>query len=362
MNLFVRDHNANAADGKPSDAELVRGSARDLRIMVESVSPDEFFWQEAHYDHDSREGRKLLFLMANHEWVRATSEIIDITRADELQTMIKVDIDLGQITHEAFRRKTGKLWLPVAVLPPQTEKRRFEPDLFATVTDPQGNPVPILPADNLRQLMSAAMAEIIATMAVSYLPGTEVQPGESFVATRDQRLVLSAAIYRMLRHGGGQDAAPPGYRSSIEKYRITQARNGLLKLLDSYIGLLEVPATDAVAGREASRGPQFAPELTRRAIKILQALTESMIIAVLIDYEIAPSVLTVHLPARKLQSSRPALFKPWTWSSGPAAGSKSTYCCPLGTRIARSRLTFLRACPLNSQIARPSLGTESSRI
>jgi hypothetical protein len=42
--------------------------------MIELVNPDEFYWQDAHYNHDSEKGRELLFLMANHEWVRATSD------------------------------------------------------------------------------------------------------------------------------------------------------------------------------------------------------------------------------------------------------------------------------------------------
>jgi hypothetical protein len=81
------------------------------------VEPDEFYWQDSHYDHDSAGGRELLFLIANHEWVRATSETIDISRSDVIETTIKIDIDLSQITHEAFRQRHGRHWLPVTVLP-----------------------------------------------------------------------------------------------------------------------------------------------------------------------------------------------------------------------------------------------------
>ena len=70
---------------------------------MERIAPEEFHWQESHYDHDSRCGRELLFLIANHEWVRATSEIIEIERSDAIDTTLKIDIDLDQITHEAFR-------------------------------------------------------------------------------------------------------------------------------------------------------------------------------------------------------------------------------------------------------------------
>jgi len=84
--------------------------------MVKAVNLDEFYWQEAHYDRDSRQGRELLFLMANHEWVRATSEMVDISRSDAVETTIKIDVDLSQITHEAFRKRTGRIWLPVSIL------------------------------------------------------------------------------------------------------------------------------------------------------------------------------------------------------------------------------------------------------
>ncbi len=49
---------ANAAAGRPMATPARPGApgndglqmARDLRDMVESVNPDEFSWQEAHYD------------------------------------------------------------------------------------------------------------------------------------------------------------------------------------------------------------------------------------------------------------------------------------------------------------------------
>src|SRR5215469_11703046 len=161
MRLIGRPRHVSPADAegitRPPDVE----TGQNLLRMVEMVSAEEFSWQEAHYDHDSRQGRELLFLMANHEWVRATSEIVDITRSDAIETTIRVDVDLSQITHEAFRKRTGRLWLPVAILPPltilplQTGQRRFEPDLFATVTDAAGNPMPMLPAADLWHQISA---------------------------------------------------------------------------------------------------------------------------------------------------------------------------------------------------------------
>jgi hypothetical protein len=332
------------ADEPPSQSESSHPSvpekeeifnlAERLWDMVEAVSSDEFSWQEAHYEHDSRQGRELLFLMANHEWVRATSEIVDIKRSDAIETTIKIDIDLSLITHEAFRGRTGRLWLPVTVLPPQAagaatepiqadqdadpasqpsraDQRHLEPDPFATVTDAAGNLLPMLPAADLRHQISAAMAEIIVKMAVSHLDHPEKGPP---VATRDQRLLLSAAIYRMLGHGSGESRRPAGSQL-IQTTRITRARKPLLTLLGSYNSLLD----PQIAEQGAEANPQFAPEIARRAVKVLQALTESLIVVVPVDSNSAPTVLTVRLPARNLtEDSRWALREPETWRIRPS--------------------------------------------
>lgn len=329
--------------------------ARDLRDMVELVNPDEFSWQEAHYDRDSRQGRELLFLMANHEWVRATSEIADIMRSDAIETTIKIDVDLSQITHEAFRARTGRIWLPVAVLPPQPDQRHFEPDLFATVTDAAGDPVPMLPTAELQHQISAAMAEIIAKMAVSHFParangqqgGHPVKPrtGEAQAAdlpgpgadlrqapkpdpaprhgpeppvdTRDERLLLSAAIYRLLRHEVSGISDSPASKPVVQAKRVKVARRTLLGLIGYYIDVLASQVSPDGSIRKVARDPQFNPELTRRAIRVLQGLAESVIVVVLMDYSVAPSVLTVRVPTRKLEVSRPAWIKPWTWILRP---------------------------------------------
>jgi hypothetical protein len=345
MNWTSRTRRTAVADEPPSQSESPEAGvlekevfdlAERLRDMVEAVSSDEFSWQEAHYEHDSRQGRELLFLMANHEWVRATSEIVDITRSDAIETTIKIDIDLNLITHEAFRRRTGRLWLPVTVLPPQAAgaaaepiqagpdadsaslpgragRRHVEPDPFATVTDAAGNLLPMLPAADLRHQISAAMAEIIVKMAVSHLDHPEQGPP---VATRDQRLLLSAAIYRMLGYGSRWSSQPAGSRL-IQTTRIRTARGQLLILLESYIGLLK-PKT-AEQEPETRENPQFAPKIARRAVKILQALTESLIVVVPVDTNSAPTVLTVRLPPRTLiEHSGWALREPETWRIRPS--------------------------------------------
>ncbi len=189
MHRFGHFRSSIAAGDGERDQETADNAAEDslgelaayLFRAVQSVTPAEFSWQEAHYDHDSRLGRELLFLMANYDWVRATSEIVEFTRSDTIETTIKIDVDLSQVTHEAFRKRTGPIWLPVAVLPPyirrddptlpaEADTGPREPDLFATVTDAAGKPVPMMPTAELQHQISAAMAEIIAKMAVSYMP------------------------------------------------------------------------------------------------------------------------------------------------------------------------------------------------
>ena len=312
-----------AAVTDSADNMEVWNVAKELRSMVNMVRPDEFYGHETNYDHDAGEGRELLFLIANHEWVRATSEIVDISRSDVVQTSLKIDIDLSRITHEAFRKRTGLLWLPVAVLPPQTGQRQVEPDPFAAVTDAAGNLLPLLPADDRRHQIAAALAEIIVNMAVAHLPSSisETAGGKSrggqtavpLVATRDQRVLLSAAIYRMLGSGPGRDVSSPESEPPATP-RIIEARKTLLHFMNVYISYLE----------RLAKGPepraQFVPELAQRAITVLKALAESIIVVVPLNYDNAPTVLTVRVPTRILKSvSDPVRkAKPSTWLIRPS--------------------------------------------
>lgn len=343
------------AGQEPPTPLKVLETALDLRRMVNRVTLEEFHRQEDRYDRDSGPGRELLFLMANHEWVRATSEIVRITRSDAIETDLKIDIDLRSVTHEAFRGKSGLLWLPVTVLPlksaerrlepdpPKSAERRLEPDPFATVTDAAGNLLPLMPDDDLGHQMSAAMAEIIVNMAISHLPGADNDDrrhAEAYVVTRDQRVLLASAIYRLLRlearkntrkresePGSGlteserikkkflkfldsRSGAAPEPRPDFARFRMTEARSVLLKLLDRYIIYLGQRAHIKEATRQAEVPPaQFAPELAHRAVKVLQALAASTIIVVPVDFSTGPTVLTVRVPARPLRKGP----KPFEW-------------------------------------------------
>jgi hypothetical protein len=329
----TQDEGAKAKDPvRSSEARDVAHRARQLLRYVMAVTAEEFHWQESHYDHDSRHGRELLFLSSNHEWVRASSEIIDISRSDAIDTTIKIDIDLDQIVHEAFRKRTGLLWLPITVLPPQSTEdaqprsgnSSLEPDPFATVTDATGKLLPLLPTADIRHRISAAMAEIIVNMAVARWPDSE---DERPTATRDQRLLLSAAIYRSLRRDNvGRlillDSATSESGTSASASRIDNARQQLARLLGRYNGLLDQVAeefSDEQADANATQDTwQFAVELARRAVMVLKALTESVMVVVPIDRASAPTVLTVKVPTRSLKSPRISkLMQPSTWMLRP---------------------------------------------
>jgi hypothetical protein len=111
------EQSAPAAD-EGITAYSVQDIADRLKEFVTEVTSEEFRWQHAHYNHDSRYGRELLFLIANSGWIRATRETVDITRSDAVDTAIQIDINLDQITHEAFHVDTPYIWLPLLVLPP----------------------------------------------------------------------------------------------------------------------------------------------------------------------------------------------------------------------------------------------------
>jgi hypothetical protein len=320
----------------PADGAAGRDVAVKLNYFIRQITPEEFRWQDANYDQDSALGRELLFLIANNDWSRATSEIIDIARSDTVETTVKIDVDLNRIAHEAFRGRTGQLWLPVLVLPPLRPTESLRPtqepvpehDPFATltVTDASGAFLATLPNADVQHRAAAALAEIIVNIAIARLPDLG-QLGVS--ASRDERLLLSAAIYRLLRNehvpgavmAGGIAAQPaPGGPAQ----RIGTARRALTDLLWSYAGLLGGPglagaAQAAAAGQDGGTGPGqdfgpghaapdrrvFARVLAERAVQVLDAFTKSAVVVVVADRARTPTVLTVTVPSRPLHERQP---------------------------------------------------------
>lgn len=300
---------------EPDSLDAIQG-VRRLQQMVRQVSSDEFRWQDAHYGQDSYYGRELLFLIANNEWTRATQETVDITRSDSVDTQVKVEVDLEQVTHEAFRSRPRKLWLPLLIL---SGPKRGSPDVdsgtlssvsagsgaagdkpapFAslTVTDAADQLLALLPSTDVWHRISAAMAEIIINLAVASWSGAD---SERPTSTRDQRLLLSAAIYRLLqaRNEDPSGASPGGSSRRDEQEwpgdgkmagRIGAAKGRLDRLLAHY---LRDPA-----------GHSFL--LPRRAIEVLDGFAEAIVVVVAVSSAVTPTVFTVHAPTRRLYEGR----------------------------------------------------------
>ena len=289
--------------GLCQDVGTLHDVALRLDYMVGQITPEEFDWQDANYDRDSALGRELLFLIADNQWVRATSETIDIVRSDSVDTTIKIDVDLDRITHEAFCGRVGQLWLPVLVLPP-LQQRLLEPDPFSTLTvsDASGSPLATLPNADIRHRVAAALTEIILNVE-AWLPDAG---DRRFSATRDHRLVLSAAIYRLLRseHVPTDVLAlkvAPRRAADGHLPRIGRVRRELGELLEHYSGLLTRPVGQN--GDSVARDRASARRLTERALMVLRAFAESAIVVVTADRGHTPTVLTVTVPGRALHQA-----------------------------------------------------------
>lgn len=347
---------ASAANGPAEPtSDSVREAAEELRAIARQITSDEFVWQDAHYSRDSRYGREVLYLMAYNGWIRATTENVSVSRSDAVDTSITTELDLDRITHEAFPNQEGDIWLPLLVLPvpgrgpasaarerpPEQAPRRArpksaqdarstrfqerrtrlspaprrprplseadelaelaEPDPFSslTVTDASGDLLSIVPSADVRHWISAAMAEIIVNMAVARWVGPA---GERPTATRDQRLILSAAIYRQLRPAADFLQPRQASRATLIRPasgRIAHAKDELNTLLSAYIDDYEDHRDGRLPAEEAEAS--FGHVLTQRAVQILEALAESAIVVVPVNRQRTPTVLTINLPTRRLR-------------------------------------------------------------
>ena len=312
------------------DVDAMRDVAVRLSYMIGQITPEEFRWQDANYDRDSALGRELLYLIAENQWVRATSETIDIARSDMVETTIQIDIELGRITHEAFRGRAGKIWLPILVLPPLLQRvPELDPFSALTVRDAAGARLPTLPDTDVQHRVAAALTEIIVNMAEARLPEVDDQV---FSATRSHRLMLSAAVYRLLGSEHVPTAVmtrrvPARHDDDGPLPRFARVRRDLGDLVERFSGLLS--GTDS-AGQDdaAAERSALARQLAFRAIQLLRAFTESAIVVIAAERGHAPTVLTVTVPSRPLHWAASGQAEP-----GQRAGS---------TRGMRTRLLSWR--------------------
>jgi hypothetical protein len=274
--------------------------ANTLLNIVTHVSVEEFYWQDAHYSTDSRLGRELLYLLANDEWIRSTTEILDVSRADTVTESIRFDVDLDRITHEAFHEGTRRIWLPVFTMTSPEADGRDPAAAHAalSVTDASGTQLAPVPQADVRHQLAAALAEVIVNFAVARWPEADERRPE---ADRDQRLLLSAALFRLL--GGETPAAHPSPHT-LGAGRMAEAKTRLTTLLRDY--------ADNYAADPPPR--PFARVLTERAGLILDALTESVVVVVGVDRGQSGVVLNVAAPARRLRLDKTP-FTPLRWAA-----------------------------------------------
>ena len=178
----------------------------------------------------------------------------------------------------------------------------------------------------------------------------------AFSVSRDHRLVLSAAIYRLLREEQVPALLLSGngpMRTVLHEplARIDRARQEVGAVLAVFADLLRTPAEGNQAGVSSAR------QLTERAILVLNAFTKSAVIVIPASCDQAPTVLTVRLPGKAMHLAEA------TWSDvfGPTATSHRR-----GTRLRRWprrwRLTnwILPSASLHLDLLLPSAGAGPS--
>ena len=140
---------------------------RELAREVLDVTLEEFRLTESRFETDSRLGRELLYLLSNNEWVRRTTEILDISRVAAVETRVVVDVDVSYIAHEALRAVDGPIWLPLIALPrqlgPAAEAVGADAAVSVDVTDGAGSRVPEVPPAEVGRQLAAALAEALVT-------------------------------------------------------------------------------------------------------------------------------------------------------------------------------------------------------
>jgi hypothetical protein len=264
--------------------------ATRLLKIIPRVTLEEFYWQDSHYSADSRLGRELLYLIANDEWIRTTTEIIDVSRSDAVETTIRFDLDLERITHEAFHEESGQIRLPVLTLTRGDPDTGHQDDGTLTVTDERGAALSPVPQSDVRHQIAAALAEIIVNFALARLPVSDT-PGASVqrpAAGRDQRLLLAAALFRLLSGDSGDSPSTSGSRSG----RLATATWRLNDLLRPWVA-------GGVADLQSPPSPLGAVAADRTA-RIIDAFTGAAVLVIGVNRHRSPLVLNVTAPSRRL--------------------------------------------------------------
>ena len=172
---------------------------RELAREALDVTLEEFRLTESRFETDSRLGRELLYLVSNTEWVRRTTEMLDISRVAAVETRVVVDVDVSYIAHEALRSVDGPIWLPLIALPrlvgPDPDGERADTPVSVDVLDGTGARVAEVPPAEVGRQLAAALSEALVTRLHRR---TGIRDGEGGPATRDAQVLLAAVLARVL--------------------------------------------------------------------------------------------------------------------------------------------------------------------
>lgn len=277
-----------------------------VRAAIDQITPEEFHLQNDRFRLNLAPGYKLLFLVANNDWVRATRESVNFRRPDTVETVLTLDVDFDRITHEAFRDDAREILLPIVVLPPQTFAVYSSAE--HTVTDTSGKVVPTLPDSDVRQLISCAFADLLANKIAPHL--LRSRDSRPFRLDEDQKVLLSAALYRLLRHENIEphDLNDSGYRLG----RLERSRLGLHMLLGQLLHMLRADDPPGMHDEEAANNIGW---LGVQLARVLRAFAESAVVVVAVERNMRRTTFAVRAPSRGLlpESDTQKLSRPSTW-------------------------------------------------
>ena len=295
------------------------GLGGELARELLDVTLEEFRLTESRFESDCRLGRELLFLLSNTEWVRRTTEILDISRVSAVETRVVVDVDVSYIAHEALRTVDGPIWLPLIALPREAGAGgdRADTPVSVDVTDNGGSRVAEVPQAEVRRQLAAALAETLVTR-LNRRTGVGLLPGESDPrpTTRDHQVLLAAVLARLLTRPPAS-AGPAGVAGTAAATGATP-RGNRLKLAQTRLRERLAAEVEAAVQEEARRRQPDADlagvdddarsTLTSREAEIVQAVRGSTLVVVPVDPAGPPTSFSVGMPARELVRTPPGRY------------------------------------------------------
>ncbi len=257
-----------------------------LVAATDDVTVEEFRLADFRCEADARLGRKLLYLLSNTEWVRRTTEHVEIGRARVVDTEVVVDVDLSYLPRAVL--DDGPTWLPILAVPPPRPVGDDERDPVTSmeVTDAAGARVSKAPQAEVHRRLAAALAELVLGRLPRARTGSV--PGPS----RDEHVLLTAALRRLLPGGVGEHAADhgddPEGAAMLDRGRARVEE----RLHDAHVRLLDAVDRDLARPR---------PVLRSRLVEMVASLVGVVHAVVPVTGDEGPTSFAVRLPGRRLR-------------------------------------------------------------